>query len=623
MALSLATIQEAVGYIKLALEVYNEIQAVPEEIAELKIELEGLGAPLSTLANLLKDPKETEPLGRLDSKNRKALVDAVQDASAACKEVHSVFKNVKSRHLGYLGGHDIRARAEWVAWAWHRFGFGAEKVKGLMHRIKVRCQNIQFILTVINIIPKKRLQADIEAKQKEKAALEKSRKEIQFLKADAAKKDAQLQAINARLETLVDALVKTKAEAKKAKERECMDTATAVNGQVQKKPPKATTKPAKKAEKEPPGPGHLAKTPSIGPKVIRGVPEGQKPKDEGKVKSEQKGKAKIAKPEEKTNGNTKEKSAGKTNGDAKEKKEDKVKESKPAAQKEQKEQKEAKPKENKNDKKKDEKPKEKTDAGTKPPVINQPKPPKSIKAAKPARPPKPSPSPPRSGHSILFVDPGNLERSVVCQAMLLLLDYTARKSGDRPLLTTVQSAGYFVENQSDCIDEIKSLPHAIASFNLPMTKGNESPFGEALDLLFQPNSDGSGTAPWWKGCDPDSKAKLEKVLRARRSVGMRREFFRKFDYIVCFTRREHENLLRLREAIVAKNGAEGWPKDKGKVLHLGAYLSEDGKPAQTISQATNDRSTWPATISRLKTALEIFLVKELKWERSPSKGSST
>ncbi|KAL8405001.1 hypothetical protein RB594_009761 [Gaeumannomyces avenae] len=157
MALSLATLQEAILYIQLALKVYNDIQAVPGEIAELKTELEALGAPLSTLTNLLKNPKETEPLSRLDSDSRKVLVESVQDATAACKEVHSVFKNVESRHLGFLGGHDLRARAAWIARAWHRFGFGAEQVNGLMRRIKTRCQSIQFTLSIINIIPKKRL----------------------------------------------------------------------------------------------------------------------------------------------------------------------------------------------------------------------------------------------------------------------------------------------------------------------------------------------------------------------------------------------------------------------------------------------------------------------------------
>lgn len=609
MALSLATLQEAVGYIKLALKVYNDIQAVPGEIAELKTELQALGAPLSTLANLLKDPKGTEPLGRLDSESRKALVDSVQDASAACKDVHGIFKNVESGRLGSLGGHDLKARAEWVARAWHRLGFGADKVKSLMDRIKARRESIQFTLSIIKIIPKKRLQAEIEAQQKEKAALEKSRKEIQFLKEDAAKKDALLREISAKLEALVDAQVKTRAEAKKAKERECLDTATAVTGQ-------ANAKPAKKTEKEPPGPGHLSKTPSMGPKVIRGAPKSRT--------SEQKGKP----------------NKGKTDMSNVDSKPPVVKQPQPQPPTPPKA---AIPKRTTPPK-----------ATTKtrppkpsppPPVAKQPHlqpptPPKATtvplkttptsskgittppKATTPARTPKPSPSPSRGGRSVLFVDPANLERSIMCHATLSLLRDSTRERGGRSLITTVHSAGYFVENRSDCIDEIKNRPHAVSGFNLSVVAGNRTPYQEVFDLLFQPDSDGSDTTPWWKGCDPANKARQEAKFRGWRSVGMRREFFRDFDYIVCFTQREYENLMWLRGAVMAKSGTGAWPEGKGRILHLGMYLSEGSTPARAISQPKNDRGAWKATISKLKTALEGFLVKELQWDQSQLKSSS-
>ncbi|KAL8375847.1 hypothetical protein RB595_007122 [Gaeumannomyces hyphopodioides] len=631
MALSLATLQEAVGYVRLALRVYNDIQAVPGEIAELKTELEALGAPLSALTNLLKDPKETEPLGRLDSNNRKTLVDSVQDASAACKEVHSIFKNVKSRHLGFLGGHDLRARAEWVARAWHRFGFGADQVNSLMHRIKTRCQSIQFTLSIINIIPKKRLQADIVAQQKEKAALEKSRKEIQFLKNDAARRDAQLQAMDAKLGALVDALVKTKAEAKKAKERECLDTATAATGQ-------ADAKPAKKTEKEPPGPGHLSKTPSIGPKVIRGAPKSQTSEQKGKSN---KGKAEMANvgtkppvvkqaqppippkaatpPKATTSKATTSPKAISTPPKSTTTPPKattiplKTITTPPKAA--------TAPPKATTTPPKAATPAKTSKASPSPPVVKQPRPPTPPKATTRARTPKPSPSPSRGGRSVLFVDTANLERSILCHAMLSLLHYSTREKGGRSPIAAVHSAGYFVENQSDCIDEIRNRPNAVSGSNLPVVASNRTPRQEAFDLLFQPGSDGSDTAPWWKGCDPANKARQEEKFRGWRSVGMRREFFSEFDYIVCFTKREYENLMWLRGTAMAKSGAGAWPEGKGRILHLGIYLSEDGAPARAILQPTNDRSAWKATISKLKTALQGFLVKELQWDQSQLKRS--
>ncbi|EJT75375.1 hypothetical protein GGTG_05312 [Gaeumannomyces tritici R3-111a-1] len=82
----------------------------------------------------------------------------------------------------------------------------------------------------------------------------------------------------------MDLHAKTKAEAKKAKEREFLDTASEVSGQAN------AAKPAKKAEKGAPGSGQISRTSSIGPKVIRGAPKSKT--SEQRVKTN-KGKAKM------------------------------------------------------------------------------------------------------------------------------------------------------------------------------------------------------------------------------------------------------------------------------------------------------------------------------------------
>jgi hypothetical protein len=69
-----------------------------------------------------------------------------------------------------------------------------------------------------------------------------------------------------------------------------------------------------------------------------------------------------------------------------------------------------------------------------------------------------------------------------------------------------------------------------------------------------------------------------------------------------FDGREYESLLLFKKALIQAKGDSITPAGKGRIIHLGAYLSKDGKPVSTADAVKDDdgsesRANWNKTTS--------------------------
>jgi len=237
-------------------------------------------------------------------------------------------------------------------------------------------------------------------------------------------------------------------------------------------------------------------------------------------------------------------------------------------------------------------------------------------AKAPKHSPSPSPAPPlKTDHRILFVDPQNLGRSVVAATLAKLLKEWTVGTGGPWRIKDVDSAGFFVKNNSDCIDVIDSLEFSQKSYKKPMVPGGIKPNEVAVAALFDN-----------KTYDYPFKATVKDALLSRRSKGLRRSIFKDYDFILVFTAREHDNMLALRKALLAKYGKEAAPRGGAKLLHLGRFLSSDGIPREIVDPATNkdgskSRQNWNQKVSQIKTAIKAFLKEETKWTQPDAKAA--
>ncbi|KAK4158233.1 hypothetical protein C8A00DRAFT_10960 [Chaetomidium leptoderma] len=227
--------------------------------------------------------------------------------------------------------------------------------------------------------------------------------------------------------------------------------------------------------------------------------------------------------------------------------------------------------------------------------------------------PSPSPSPPRRDYKILFVDPYNEARGVVAEALVKLLgQLTAKARGDWRIIE-VQSAGFFAKAKSDCVGVIKGLDYSEKSFKKPWLPGGQKPHSTAMAAVFDN-----------KWCDYPFKKDIRKEITARTSCGMRKDTFSSFDFIIVFTLREHDNMVKLKEALGKQKDI---PRGKGRVLQLGTYLSQKRGEVREIlhpdqrnlNDASKEREDWNRTVSDIKTALKGFLKQEMKWKQPDDK----
>jgi protein-tyrosine-phosphatase len=247
------------------------------------------------------------------------------------------------------------------------------------------------------------------------------------------------------------------------------------------------------------------------------------------------------------------------------------------------------------------------------PVLGKPaKAPVGDKTAdKDKRKPSPSPSPApvqRKDFKIIFVDPQNIARSVVGEALCKLLkEWTKVSKGDWRI-QTIHSAGLLLKDRTD-LPEIQGLTRDVP--------GHQNPVGQALDAVFDN-----------KAFDFPAKKDVHIAMLKKRSNGIHKDMFMKYDFILVFTSRDHESVLKIKSTLIEKEGAkEVTARGKGRVLHLGSYLTLDGIPREIAdakqaggsSKAT--RADWNWKVAQIKVAIKEFLKQEMQWKQPPQKAS--
>ncbi|KAG8162829.1 hypothetical protein KVR01_007307 [Diaporthe batatas] len=226
--------------------------------------------------------------------------------------------------------------------------------------------------------------------------------------------------------------------------------------------------------------------------------------------------------------------------------------------------------------------------------------------------PSPSPQPPRTDFRIIFVDPYNVARSIVAEAYASLLREWTVRTGGQWRIKTVHSAGFFVRTRSEVVDTINTMQMLYPSYKLSFKDGHSLPAPPPLSALFENQM---FNYPY--------KQDVKKAMESRRSRGLTKAIFQTYDYILVFTDREEDNLIRLRKLLVDSNGKDlTAAKRKGKVMHLGRYLTTDGARKEILAAKNDgDRDQWNAKVGQIKIAIKAFLKRELDW-RQPPKGAA-
>ncbi|KAK3293820.1 uncharacterized protein B0H64DRAFT_398760 [Chaetomium fimeti] len=239
------------------------------------------------------------------------------------------------------------------------------------------------------------------------------------------------------------------------------------------------------------------------------------------------------------------------------------------------------------------------------------KPPGTLAAPTKRRPvPSPSPTPPRRDYKILFVDPYNEGRSVVAEALVKLLaqmTQRARGGGDWRI-GEVSSAGFFTKRRNQAVEAIDGLDYSERSFKLPWRPGGQAPDSTALAAVFDN-----------KWADFPFKKDIRKEMLGRTSRGVPKDVFARFDFVFVFTIREHDNMVKLKEALLRKEGPGAVPRCKGRVLQLGTYLAQKRGQVREIlnpvegGDSKKNREAWNQQVSEIRTALKGFLKQEMRW----------
>lgn len=210
----------------------------------------------------------------------------------------------------------------------------------------------------------------------------------------------------------------------------------------------------------------------------------------------------------------------------------------------------------------------------------------------------------RNAPGIIYVDPRNLGRSRVAEAYTKLLREWTVRTGGKPPVSFVHSAGFFVEDRSDCVDILKRLDLQLTQ---EFSRSNKPPLEVAMAALFEN-----------KYFNYPYKAQILEAMMAQKSRGVTKGIF-KVDYILVFTRREYNNLLQLRKALSGLYGATMVPEGKGRIVHLGQYLAQ-GKTVEILDAMKDNkgnlsRENWNKTVGQIKTAVKGFLKEELNWKQ--------
>lgn len=222
--------------------------------------------------------------------------------------------------------------------------------------------------------------------------------------------------------------------------------------------------------------------------------------------------------------------------------------------------------------------------------------------------PSPSPEPPRADFSIIFVDPYNDARSIVAEAYTNLLREWTVRTGGKWKVKMAHSAGYFTRNHGDLSDTINGMNSVYPSYSLGIKDGKSPPKPISITALFD---NLPFKYPYIQG--------VRKDIESRRSRGITKTIFKTYDYILVFTEREEHNMIRLRKLLAdSKETDRATSMKRGKVRHLGRYLTADGARREIVDPKNDGaRDLWSAKVEQIKAAIKAFLKVELRWKQPP------
>ncbi|KAL1842115.1 hypothetical protein VTJ49DRAFT_5994 [Mycothermus thermophilus] len=232
----------------------------------------------------------------------------------------------------------------------------------------------------------------------------------------------------------------------------------------------------------------------------------------------------------------------------------------------------------------------------------------------------PASPPVRRDYKILFVDPYNIGRSVVAQALVSLLGRLTKRARGDWRLDAVQSSGFFVRRYGGCVKTIENLTYSHPTFRKPLFPGGERPKAAAMAAVFDN-----------KWMNYSFKKEIRDEMTARTSRGLSRDIFSYYDFITVFTLREHDNMVRLKAALRKEEQSSGlgsrpvsdsgtvWHGGKGRVIQLGMYLARKKGELREIwgprdtTDPVKEREQWNQKVSEIKVALKEFLRQEMEW----------
>lgn len=219
----------------------------------------------------------------------------------------------------------------------------------------------------------------------------------------------------------------------------------------------------------------------------------------------------------------------------------------------------------------------------------------------------------RKDYSIIFVDPYDTARAVVAEAYMKLVKGWTMGTGGDWRFEIMHSAGFFISSRSGVVDLVQSMEYTYPSYKLQMEEGHKPPRPTALDALFDN-----------KMFNYPFKPEVKREIEARRSRGLGKTMFKHYDFVIAFTNREYDNLMRLRKALIAREGRHAVTRGgKGRIIHLGTYNSgaQKGRPREICAPSGDgNQEEWNARVGQIKTAVKGFLKQEMGWKQ-PEKGA--